>query len=71
MSIIYKFCNNDVVVKNGVVYGKQRYKCKACNRNFRLEDKREKYNEEVKLKVIKLYLENCGIRSNRKVNWYL
>jgi hypothetical protein len=50
-------------VKNGVVYGSQRYKCKDCGCNFREGDKRQKYTMQDHLKVIKLYLENCGIRT--------
>jgi len=29
-----KNCNNEKVVKNGMVRGKQRYKCKECGYNF-------------------------------------
>ena len=63
MSILCKFCNHHLVVKNGIISDKQRYRCRSCNRSFRLGDNREKYSEEIRLKVIKLYLENCGIQS--------
>ncbi|MDR2794554.1 MAG: hypothetical protein LBB12_02125, partial [Holosporaceae bacterium] len=27
-------CSSELIVKNGYVKGKQRYKCKSCNYNF-------------------------------------
>ena len=35
-----KKCNSERTVKNGIVSGKQRYKCKDCGCNFRLGDNR-------------------------------
>ena len=35
-----KNCNSERTVKNGIVSGKQRYKCKECGCNFRLGDDR-------------------------------
>ena len=58
-----KFCESSNCVKNGFVYGVQRYKCKECLSNFVDGDKRQKYTQQDRLKVIKLYLENCGIRT--------
>jgi transposase-like protein len=63
MSIKCKKCDSVDIVKSGFVLGKQRYKCKECNSNFRVGDDREKYSDEERLKVIKIYLENVGIRS--------
>lgn len=37
---ICKKCNSEHIVKNGIVLGKQRYKCKECGYNFRLGDDR-------------------------------
>ncbi|MDJ1257331.1 MAG: hypothetical protein MRQ07_01560 [Candidatus Midichloria sp.] len=34
-----------------------------CKKNYREGDKRQKYTMNDRLKVIKLYLENCGIRT--------
>ena len=62
MSIKCKFCGSSNCVKNGFVHGIQRYKCKECVVNFIEGDKRQKYTTADHLKVIKLYLENCGIR---------
>ena len=63
MSVKCKYCGSSEYVKNGVVYGLQRYRCKDCKRNYREGDKRQKYTMNDRLKVIKLYLENCGIRT--------
>lgn len=63
MSILCKSCGIGNYVKNGFVYGVQRYKCKGCGVNFVEGDKRQKYTLMDRLKVLKLYLENCGIRS--------
>jgi transposase-like protein len=63
MGVKCKFCGCDKCVKNGFVNKVQRYKCKECLANFVKGDKRQKYNSSDRLKVIKLYLENCGIRT--------
>lgn len=67
MSISCKECGSVKQVKNGYVKGKQRYKCKDCGCNFIEGDKRVKYGLKDRLKVIKLYLENCGIRSIERI----
>lgn len=41
----------------------QRYKCKDPRLTFIENDKRQKYTFKDQMKVIKLYLENNGIRS--------
>jgi transposase-like protein len=58
-----KYCGCTNLVKNGFVFGLQRYRCKGCSRNIREGDKRQKFDLEKKLKVIKCYLEGMGIRS--------
>jgi transposase-like protein len=58
-----RHCGNVSLVKFGVVLGKQRYKCKDCGKSTRTDDRRIKYPPEKKLRVLKLYLENVGIRS--------
>jgi transposase len=63
MSIKCKFCSSSDCVKNGFVHGAQRYRCKGCMVNFVDGDKRQKYTTADRLKVVKLYLENCGIRT--------
>ena len=63
MSITCKSCGASQYVKNGFVQGVQRYKCRECNCNFISGDKRQKYTKMDRLKVIKLYLESCSIRT--------
>lgn len=59
-----KYCNSNRINKMGILNGKQRYLCRDCKRTFREGiDKRMKHTEEQKMKVIKMYLENMGIRS--------
>jgi transposase-like protein len=63
MSLKCKNCGSTKKVKNGFVEGVQRYKCKDCGYNYIEGDKRQKYTAQDRLKVLKLYLENCGIRT--------
>ena len=63
MLIRCKKCGSGSKVKNGYVGTVQRYKCKDCGYNYVKGDKRQKYTIQDRLKVLKLYLENCGIRS--------
>ena len=61
--ILCKHYGSDKHVKNGIVHGKQRYKCKDCARTYREGDLREKYTAEQRIRVIKWYLEGAGIMS--------
>lgn len=61
--MVCKHCGNGGFVKNGFMSGKQRYKCKECNKTFTAGDRREKYDDEKRFKVIRMYLEGVGIRS--------
>jgi transposase len=45
---VCKKCGSEETVKNGIVGGKQRYKCKKCRCNFRMGDLRT--NEKVAAK---------------------
>lgn len=63
MSIKCKKCGCPNYVKNGQSSGKQRYRCKKCVYNYVCGDLRRKYSLADFLYVIKLYLENTGIRS--------
>ena len=58
-----KHCGCGVKVRNGIVRGKQRYRCKDCRKVYCEGDQREKYDMHKKLKVMKMYLESVGIRS--------
>lgn len=63
MSCECKHCGGLSGVRNGIVGGKQRYKCKLCHKTFREGDERVKHSIDKKIKVIKCYLEGVGIRS--------
>jgi transposase-like protein len=58
-----RHCGSSNTVKSGIVFNKQRYRCKDCGRSSRENDRRIKYSPQKKLRVLKLYLENVGIRS--------
>jgi transposase len=58
-----RHCGSTSLVKSGIVHGKQRHRCKDCGKSTRADDRRIKYPPEKKLRVLKLYLENVGIRS--------
>lgn len=60
-----RFCNSSNIVKNGMVYGKQRYKCKDCKKNFR--EYKPKYDREITIKIIKSYLNGMGFRAIERV----
>lgn len=59
-----KYCNSNRVNKMGILLGNQRYYCKDCKKTFReMKDRRIKYSDEKRIKVMKMYLEGIGIRS--------
>ncbi len=63
MTLICKHCGDSNYRKAGFSKGKQRYKCKNCERLFSEGDKRERYSIEQRLKAIKLYTEGVGLRT--------
>ena len=62
MEIICKKCRSNLWVKNGNMKTKQRYKCKSCGHNYTIGDKRMVHAEDKKRLVVRMYLNNCGIR---------
>ncbi len=58
-----RHCGSVNLIKSGIVQGKQRHKCKECGKTTRQNDGRVKYSPDKKLRVLKMYLENAGIRS--------
>lgn len=58
-----KHCGSEDYVRNGIVGGKQRYLCNQCCKTFREGDKREKYSNAKRMRVIQWYLEGAGIMS--------
>ena len=68
-----KHCNSTKPTLSGIVKSKQRYKCKDCGKTSREGDKRIVHSLEKKIKVIKSYLEEVGIRSKCCIylcKWY-
>ena len=62
MSMLCKRCNSVLVVKNGFMNSKQRYKCTACFHNFTPGDGRNKYDNKMRNLAVRMYLNNCGFR---------
>ena len=56
-----RHCGSEELREDGVVKGKQHYKCKQCKCTIRENDKRYKYSLIKRLKVLKEYLEGLGI----------
>ncbi|MCD8418359.1 IS1 family transposase [Tenacibaculum finnmarkense] len=50
-------------MKNGVIKGIQRYKCKSCGYNYTVERRSCDYPLSTKNKALQLYLERLGFRS--------
>ena len=56
-------CNNTTKTKDGIVRGKQRYKCKSCNYRYTVVKKSDVKSEETRRLALKMYLEGLGFRS--------
>ena len=54
-------CGSEKCVKDGIVKGKQRYRCKHCN--FRHTVQYRGKSPDVKRQALELYLEGLGFRS--------
>jgi transposase-like protein len=63
MALLCKHCGECKIVKAGLSKGKQRYKCKICNKVFSDGDRREKYGIDQKLRALKLYTDGVGLRT--------
>ena len=50
-------------IKNGIIRGLQRYKCKSCGFNFSVERHSNEYPKSTRRKALQLYLEGLGLRS--------
>ena len=58
-----KHCGSELLVKDGVVLGKQRWKCKKCHKTTRESDARYKYSIEKRLNVLRLYMKGMRIKA--------
>ncbi|MDD2338889.1 MAG: IS1 family transposase [Methanosarcina sp.] len=56
-------CNSSTHKKNGIVFGRQRYKCHDCGYNYTVEVKSTASPPSVKGQALHLYLEGLGFRS--------
>ncbi len=61
------FCKSERVVKNGVLYGRQRYLCKDCKKNFKTGIRRSKYSLEDRIKIIRSYINGVGFRQISRI----
>ena len=48
-----KHCGSNILVKDGTVGGKQRWKCTKCHRTMREGDKRVKYSTQKKINTLR------------------
>ena len=55
-------CKCEEYQKNGVVKGKQRYKCKECGYNYRTEKYYKYYTDEEKKEALRYHNEGIGFR---------
>ncbi len=60
-------CNSSSHKKNGIVGGRQRYKCSDCGYNYTVELKSTAFSTSVKRQALQLYLEGLGFRSIGRV----
>ena len=60
-------CNSSNHKKNGIVGGRQRYKCHDCGYNYTVEIKPTAFSTSVKKQALQLYLEGLGFRSIGRV----
>jgi transposase-like protein len=54
-------CQNTPCSKDGIVGGRQRYRCKNCGRRHTVAYKW--YSEEIKKQALSMYLEGLGFRA--------
>ena len=54
-------CSSEKCVKDGIINGKQRYRCKSCD--FRHTVQHRGKSPDVKRQALELYLEGLGFRS--------
>lgn len=65
--VICKYCKSERVIFSGKQSGKQRCKCKNCNRSFQLEYSYNAYKEGVKDRIIPMAHNGSGIRDTARV----
>jgi len=63
MSICCKGCGSIRYHLAGKMNGKQRYRCKDCNRHYTTQDRREKYTDAQRLQALLLFRKGLSLRS--------
>ena len=61
MNVICKHCGSNIMVKDGKIAGKQRWKCTKCHKTTREGDGRNKYPLWKKILAIKLHREGKSL----------
>ena len=54
-------CNSEKCVKDGIVKGRQRYRCQSCNYRYTVQYRGK--SPAIKRQALELYLEGLGFRS--------
>jgi transposase-like protein len=55
-------CGSQEYTKNGIVSGRQRYRCKQCQYNYTVTQKSNAITETLRRRVLQTYLEGVGFR---------
>lgn len=54
-------CKNSLIVKDGFVLNRQRYKCKDCGLHFTVVVRKQRFNQSLKRHAIILYLSGLSM----------
>jgi len=60
-------CKHDQHTKDGIVQGRQRYKCKGCQFRYTVDKKSDVKSAEIRGMALELYLEGLGFRAIGRV----
>jgi len=60
-------CKNQIITKSGVVKGKQRYKCLACNYHFSVMKDGKRIDPYYVIKALQLYIEGVTYREIERI----
>ena len=56
-------CGSEEYCKDGIVKGRQRFKCKQCNYHYTVEQKSDVKSRQTKRLAFEMYLEGVGFRA--------
>ena len=56
-------CGSENYCKDGIVQGRQRYKCKACNYHYTVTQKSDVKSSDTRRMAFEMYLEGLGFRA--------